>query len=129
MFRRRSPGYYYMSEAAVNQTPSLSQSSRLPTLPLIFAKMVVTLLERLEEHVNVDCDTLDTAYIQRMPIVFHDQTSNPKVVHTAITAMENRDILEAAVKELQGQPWDVVYITCVSFCFEDSINSRGSYAS
>ena len=76
--------------------------------------MVKSLLEQLEEHVNVDCDSLDPIFIKTLPIKCHDQTSNQRIVHEAIVAPENAHILEAVVKELKGQPWDEVYVGAVS---------------
>jgi transaldolase len=76
--------------------------------------MVKTLLEQLEEHMNVDCDTLDPIFINSLPIKCHDQTSNQRIVHEAIVAPENARLVEDTVKELKGQPWDEVYVTCVS---------------
>lgn len=72
-----------------------------------------TLLEQLEEHINVDCDTLDSGFIKTLPIRCHDQTSNQRIVYDAIVAPENQSIVEGAVRELKGQPWDEVYVLAV----------------
>lgn len=75
--------------------------------------MVKSLLEQLEEHINVDCDSLDPVFIKSLPIKCHDQTSNQRIVHDAIVAPENLHIVESAVKELKGRSWDEVYVTSV----------------
>ena len=78
--------------------------------------MTKTLLEVLEEHINVDCDSLDPAFIKTLPIKCHDQTSNQRIVHEAIVAPENAHILESTVRDLKGEPCDEVYVTAVSRC-------------
>lgn len=76
--------------------------------------MVKSLLEQLEEHINVDCDSLDPAFIKTLPIKCHDQTSNQRIVHEAIVAPENAHIVEAVVKEFKGQAWEEIYVNSVS---------------
>ncbi|KAH8896622.1 putative transaldolase [Thozetella sp. PMI_491] len=76
--------------------------------------MVKTLLEQLEEHINVDCDNLDPVFIKSLPIKCHDQTSNQRIVHDAIVAPENAHILEATVKDFKGQPWDDIYVNTLA---------------
>jgi transaldolase len=73
-----------------------------------------SLLEQLEQHLNVDCDNLDPAFIQTLPIRPHDQTSNQRIVHEAFVAPENKDIMEKTVKEMKGSSWDDIYVVCVS---------------
>jgi hypothetical protein len=59
-----------------------------------------SLLEQLEQHLNVDCDNLDPAFIQTLPIRPHDQTSNQRIVHEAFVAPENKEFMEKTVKEI-----------------------------
>lgn len=73
-----------------------------------------SLLEQLEQHLNVDCDNLDPAFIQTLPIRPHDQTSNQRIVHEAFVAPENKEIMEKTVKDMKGSSWDDIYVVCVS---------------
>ncbi|CAK7202228.1 hypothetical protein SEUCBS139899_004950 [Sporothrix eucalyptigena] len=73
-----------------------------------------TLLEVLEDHINVDADSLDPAFIKSLPIRCHDQTSNQRIVHEAIVDPVNAAIVEQTVRELKGQPWDEVYVLALA---------------
>lgn len=73
-----------------------------------------TLLEVLEDHINVDADSLDPAFIKSLPVRCHDQTSNQRIVHEAIVDPVNAAIVEKTVRELKGQPWDEVYVLALA---------------
>lgn len=73
-----------------------------------------TLLEVLEDHINVDADSLDPTFIKSLPIRCHDQTSNQRIVHDALIDPVNAAIVEQTVRELKGQTWDEVYVLAVA---------------
>lgn len=77
-------------------------------------KNEMTLLEQLEEHLNVDCDTMNADFIKSLPITCHDMTSNQRFVHEALTAEHNKQLVENTVKEMKGKSWEEVYAVCVS---------------
>jgi hypothetical protein len=74
-----------------------------------------TLLEQLNEHVNIDADTLDSAFIASLPIRPHDVTSNPGFLHEQIANPANLKLMEDLVTELKGASWVDVYTRAVSF--------------
>lgn len=98
---------------ALNFYTSIFQGVSYGSLFHCTVKMVKSLLEQLEDHINVDCDSLDPSFIKSLPIRCHDQTSNQRIVHEAITDPTNAYITKAVVEELKGQPWDDVYVTAV----------------
>lgn len=77
-------------------------------------KNETTLLEQLEGHVNVDCDTMNADFIKSLPITCHDMTSNQRFVHEALTAEHNKELFESTVRELKGKSWEDVYATCIA---------------
>lgn len=64
-------------------------------------------------QVNVDVDYMDNAYIKSMPIVPHDQTSNPVFVDLALEHESSADLLGETVVELKDQDWVAIYTRMV----------------
>ena len=73
-----------------------------------------TLLEVLEENINVDADTLDYEFVRSLPIKCHDMTSNPRFVGLEIEDPKNRELVESVIKSMPGADWKDVYATLVS---------------
>lgn len=90
----------------------------LPVKATTMITKVKSLLEQLEEHVNVDADTYDSDFIRTMPFTPHDATSNQGFIHAAIIDPRNREIVEGVIKDLDGESWEAVYAVCVSPCVE-----------
>lgn len=85
---------------------------------------VKSLLEQVEEYLNVDADTYDSDFIKSLPIVPHDATSNQGFIHAAITDPINKEIVDRTVRELKGQPWENVYAVCVSATCKQAANGQ-----
>ncbi|KAL4978736.1 hypothetical protein BDW66DRAFT_148945 [Aspergillus desertorum] len=78
---------------------------------------VPTWLERLEDQVNVDVDWMDPAFIQGLPIVPHDMTSNQIHVYAQLTNPANRELITATVLEYKERGWLAIYTRiAVSLC-------------
>ena len=73
-----------------------------------------SLLEQLEEKINVDVDTMNAAFVANLRITGHDMTSNPQFVLEALLAPENKELVERTIKEMPGAPWDDVHAVLVS---------------
>lgn len=84
---------------------------------------VNSLLEQLEQHLNVDADTYDSDFIRSLPFTPHDATSNQGFIHAAIIDPRNREIVEGVINDLKGESWEQVYAVCVSYygCLEMSV--------
>ncbi|KAL4917186.1 hypothetical protein BDW62DRAFT_184344 [Aspergillus aurantiobrunneus] len=68
-----------------------------------------TWLHKLEEQVNVDVDAMDPTFIQNLPIVPHDMTSNQIHVHGQMSAPANQSLLADVTREYKGRGWLEIY--------------------
>ncbi|KAH7034675.1 putative transaldolase [Microdochium trichocladiopsis] len=73
------------------------------------AQPSTSLLERLEELINIDADTLDYDFIQSLPIIPHDQTSNPFWLHMQMSDPKNAGVVKKVARELQDEGFLAVY--------------------
>ncbi|KAF6839843.1 transaldolase b [Colletotrichum musicola] len=87
------------------------------------SQSTVTLLEKLEEQINVDVDWMDPEYIKSMPIVPHDQTSNQLWVDIQLRHPSNRDLLLETAKELKDQGWLAIYTRMAVLMCKKNIDS------
>ncbi|PHH54837.1 Transaldolase [Ceratocystis fimbriata CBS 114723] len=68
-----------------------------------------TMLQLLEEQVDVDVDWMDPEFIRSNDRTFHDMTSNQFIVDAQIGRPENRDLIVQAAQELGTSDWLAVY--------------------
>lgn len=81
----------------------------------MISKPTPSLIEQLEEHMNVDVDSLDPIFVQSLPIQPHDQTSNQRIVHEAIVNPAHQTDVEQIIRSAPGASWEEVYARCVRY--------------
>ena len=74
----------------------------------------LTLLELVEQHIAVDCDTTDVNFVKTLPMKCHDMTSNQRFIQDAIVDPKNKGLVEQAVKDGRGGDWKDTYAIIVS---------------
>ncbi|KAL4785496.1 hypothetical protein BJX76DRAFT_180236 [Aspergillus varians] len=73
------------------------------------ASHTTTWLHKLEEQVNVDVDAMDPVFIQSLPIIPHDMTSNQIHVYGQMSDPSNEQLLADVAREYKGRSWVEVY--------------------
>ncbi|GME25685.1 aldolase [Neofusicoccum parvum] len=69
----------------------------------------VTWIEKLEEWLNVDVDTMDPAFPGTLPIKPHNQTSNQLITSEHMLLPENQEMFLQAVRDYKDQGWQAVH--------------------
>lgn len=68
----------------------------------------ITWLEKLEEQMNVDVDSMDPTFAKSLPFKPHNQTSNQLLVNEQMSIPENREMFLQAVREYKDQGWEAI---------------------
>ncbi|OBT68862.1 hypothetical protein VE03_02063 [Pseudogymnoascus sp. 23342-1-I1] len=86
----------------------------------------ITWLEKLEEQLNVDVDSMDPTFAKSLPFKPHNQTSNQLLVNEQMSIPENKELFLKAVKERKDQGWEAI-LTRISvlLCAENIDNIQG----
>lgn len=74
-----------------------------------------SLLEQLNNALDVDADTMDRDFIASLPIRCNDMTCNPNFAHQALVDPRNAELVRETVRELKGHPWQNVWARAVRF--------------
>ncbi|KAK0100209.1 hypothetical protein ONS95_008548 [Cadophora gregata] len=68
----------------------------------------ISWLDKLEEQMNVDVDSMDPKFAKSLPFKPHNQTSNQLLVNEQMSVPENKEMFLQAVKEYKNQGWSAV---------------------
>ncbi|PMD56074.1 aldolase [Hyaloscypha bicolor E] len=86
----------------------------------------ITWLEKLEEQLNVDVDSMDPTFAKSLPFKPHNQTSNQLLVNEQMSIPENREMFLQAVREYKDKGWEAVLDRIsVLLCAQNIDNIQG----